>query len=73
MAKDIGRQLGSRIRSLRQKHGLTQDELAQRSGISTKYLQNLEGKEPKRASIDTLQGLANGFEMPLWKFLRFEE
>ncbi len=73
MPKDIARQLGDRIRLLRQKHGLTQDELAQSAGISTKYLQNLEGKEPKRASIDTLQGLADGFEMPLWKFLKFED
>ena len=73
MAKDIARQLGERIRQLRKRHGLTQDELAQCSGISTKYLQNLEGKTPKRASIDTLQGLANGFGMPLWKLLRFDE
>lgn len=73
MAKDIAQQLGERIRQLRKKHGLTQDELAQRSGISTKYLQNLEGKDPKRASIDTLDGLARGFDMPLWKFLRFED
>ncbi len=73
MAKDVSRQLGDRIRLLRQKQGLTQNELAQRAGISTKYLQNLEGKDPKRASIDTLQGLADGFGMPLWKFLKFED
>lgn len=73
MPKDIALQLGDRIRQLRKRHGLTQDELATRAGISTKYLQNLEGKEPKRASIDTLEGLADGFEMPLWKFLKFEE
>ncbi len=73
VAKDVSKQLGDRIRLLRQKQGLTQNELAQRAGISTKYLQNLEGKDPKRASIDTLQGLADGFEMPLWKFLKFED
>ena len=73
MPKDISRQLGNRIRMLRSKHGLTQDELAHRAGISAKYLQNLEGKTPKRASIDTLQGLADGFGMPLWRLLKFEE
>ena len=73
MGTDIARQLGDRIRELRQKQGLTQDELAQRAGVSTKYLQNLEGKTPKRASIDTLEGLANGFGMPLWKLLKFED
>lgn len=73
MPKDIARQLGDRIRLLRKKHGFTQNELAERSGISTKYLQNLEGNTPKRASIDTLQGLADGFNMPIWKLLRFED
>lgn len=73
MVKDIARQLGERIRELRKRQALTQDELAQRSGISTKYLQNLEGKTPKRASIDTLEGLAKGFEMPLWKLVKFED
>lgn len=73
MPKDIALQLGDRIRALREMHRLTQNELAERSGISTKYLQNLEGKTPKRASIDTLQGLAEGFGIPLWKFLKFED
>ena len=73
MPKDIALQLGDRIRTLRAKHRFTQSELAQRSGISTKYLQNLEGKDPKRASIDTLQALADGFGMPMWKFLKFED
>ncbi len=73
VSKDIARQLGERIRILREKQGLTQNELAQRSGISTKYLQNLESKAPKRASIETVAGLADGFDMPLWKFLKFED
>ena len=64
--------LGKRIRYLRAKRGLTQEELASRANISTKYLQNLEGKKPKVASIITLEKLAKGFGIPLWEFLRIK-
>jgi transcriptional regulator with XRE-family HTH domain len=54
------------------KYNLTQEALAEKSGISTKYLQNLESKKPKIASIVTLEKLAKGFGMPLWKLLKFK-
>lgn len=65
--------LAKRLRALRAKHDVTQDELAGKAGISTKYVQNLEGKTPKAASIDTLQRLAEAFDMPLAKLLKFDE
>ncbi len=64
--------LGKQIRSLRAKHSLTQEELASRANISTKYLQNLESKKPKVASLITLEKIAKGFGIPLWEFLRFK-
>jgi len=70
MAETICIKLGKRIRSLRNEYGLTQEELAANSGISTKYLQNLEGKRPKTASIITLEKLTKGFGIPIWKLLR---
>ena len=73
MSKEICLELGKRIRYLREKYHLTQDELAGRSGISTKYLQNLEGKNPKKATVVTLHKLAKGFDIPLWKFLQFKQ
>ena len=72
MVKDIRLQLAQQIRRLREKQGLTQDELAGRAGISTKYLQNLEGNAPKKATVVTLQKLANGFKIPAWKLLQFK-
>ena len=51
MAKDIRIEFGRDIRSLREQYNLTQEELADKANISTKYLQNLEGKNPKTASI----------------------
>ena len=65
-------QLGRQLRLLRGKYDLTQDELAARAGLSSKYLQNLEGKRPKNASIMTLQKIADAFGIPLWKLLKFE-
>ena len=73
MAKDIRLRLAQQIRYFREKRVLTQDELAGRSGISTKYLQNLEGKDPKKATVVTLQKLANGFKIPIWKLLQFKD
>lgn len=71
MKKPIVHQLGSHIRSLRQKHKLTQEELAGKSRISLKYIQRLEGKTPPNASLEILQKLSNGFDIPLWKLLKF--
>ncbi len=73
MSKDIRLQLSGRIRGLRNRYKLTQDELADRAGISTKYLQNLEGKTPKKATVITLQKLANAFKIPVWKLLQFKD
>lgn len=69
----ICRKLGKRIRELRDKHDLTQEELAARADISLKYLQNLEGKNPKKATVVTLSKLGKGFGLPLWKFLKFPQ
>ena len=72
MADTVCIKLGKRIRTLRLEKRLTQEELADRSGISTKYLQSLESKTPKTASVVTLEKLAKGLEVPLWEILKFK-
>ena len=71
MKEAVVHQLGRQIRALRKKYKLTQEELAGRSHISLKYIQILEGKNPKNAGLETLQKLSDGFEIPLWKLLKF--
>jgi len=71
MTGDICIKFGKHLRVLRQKHGLTQEELADKSGISTKYLQNLEGKNPKTASIITVEKLAKAFNISVSQLLKF--
>lgn len=61
MTRDVSsfqRRLGSRIQTLRQRRGLTQDQLAHDCGLSQKYLSELERGE-KSASLDTLIALAH--------------
>ena len=72
MDKQVTFLLGQRLRSLRKGQHLTQEELADRAKVNVKHLQRLEGKNPSRANIESLQNLADAFEMPLWKLLKFE-
>lgn len=73
MFKNICVRLGENIKALRTKHKLTQEELAHKAGISTKYLQNLEGKNPKKASVVTLEKLAKGLGIPIWEILKIKD
>lgn len=57
---------GYQIGRLREAKGLTQADLAAKSGLSSSYLSRLEGghyKSMKNASHDTLQKLATGLSM----------
>jgi transcriptional regulator with XRE-family HTH domain len=61
----VHRRLGARIQALRHARRLTQDQLAARSGISQKYLSELERGE-KAPSWETLVALAHkGFQIGL--------
>jgi len=70
--QSITKQLGTKIRFLRSKQKLTQEELAHRSGISLKYIQKIEGKTPPNVGLETTEKLAIGFDIPLWKLFKFE-
>jgi transcriptional regulator with XRE-family HTH domain len=60
MAKDIRIQFSHRLRKLRTEAGMTQEELARKSGISVKYIQNLESDDPKNPTLLILDKLAKG-------------
>lgn len=50
--------LGQRIRTLRRQHGLTQEELAEKAGISPSFMGHIE-RGSRIASLDTLVILCN--------------
>ena len=58
------------LRRLRTEKNLTQEELAQRSGVDYKYLQKLEGQHPSSPTLSTLEKLANGLEIPLVELIQ---
>lgn len=72
MAKDIRVTFAKRVRELRLKEGLSVGEFAKKAGISRQHIRDLEMDVPqKRVTIVTLEKLAKGFNIPLWKLLKF--
>mgnify|MGYP000639799784 CR=1 FL=1 len=57
--KDIKKIAGQNIRRFRIKKGLTQVELADKAGITYKYLQKIEGKNPPNLKIDTIAKISS--------------
>lgn len=59
------RKFSNALKRLRTERNLTQEELAQRSGVDYKYLQKLEGQTPSSPTLSTLDKLANGLGLSL--------
>ena len=68
---DINRRFGANLRKLREKHKLTQEQLAQLSEVDYKYIQRLEGKAPSSPSLNTIEKLAKAFKISPAKLLDF--
>ena len=68
---DIRKRLGRRIRSLRANLALSQEELAKKAGISTKYLGEVE-RGVGNISFERLSGLAAVLGIPLTDMLETE-
>jgi len=72
MAGDIRKQFSNRIRELRAKQGLTQQELAEAADLDYKSIQRLEAKTPRiYPKLDTIEKLAKAFKIPPSKLLDF--
>lgn len=65
-------ELAKQLRKLRKKNGFSQEEAAERSGLDTRYYQRLESRQPNAVKIDTLDRLAKGLKVPVWKLLQFK-
>ena len=63
------RVLARRIRTLRERRGLTQEEFARRSGISISFTSLLERGE-RSPSYDTLVQVAHALEVPMSELFR---
>ena len=71
METDIKLKLGKRIKELRTKRKMTQEELSGVAEIDYKYLQTIEGKNPPNIKIETLEKIAKALNVPTKKLLDF--
>jgi len=69
--EDINREFGANLRKLREKHKLTQEQLAQLSEVDYKYIQRLEGKTPSSPSLNIIEKLAKAFKISPAELLKF--
>ena len=69
MQPDYLKQIGGRIRALRTGTGLTQEDLAERTGVNPAYLGRIERGEIN-VTIQTLTSIANGLKVSLFDIVR---
>ena len=61
---ELSKVIGSRVREERRRLELTQEELAERVGLSTNYIAHLE-RGSRGASLETLEKVAGLLEVPV--------
>lgn len=59
----------AKLKQLRQGRGWTQEEFAEKSGISYKYYQAVEAGRKKDLRLSTLERLAKAYQMEVWQLL----
>lgn len=62
---DIKLKIGKRIKELRAKKKMTQEQLADAASIDYKYLQTIEGKNPPNIKIETLEKISKALKVQL--------
>lgn len=63
--EDINIAFANTLKSLRTSKRMTQEELAELSGIDYKYLQKLESQNPSSPTLSTLKKLSTGLGITL--------
>ncbi len=58
-----------RLKELRKIHRVTQEQFAERTGISYKYYQAIETGVKKELRISTLERLAGAYGIEVWQLL----
>lgn len=69
MVKTTLTNLLSRLRQLREAHGLTQEAFAELSGISYKYYQAVEAGRKRELRLSTLERLAHAYGIEVHQLL----
>ena len=68
----ITKEMGNRIRTLRNQMGLSQEKLALRAGIDRTYLAGIESGK-RNATITSIEKIVNALEISLSDFFDFKQ
>ncbi|MEK4508956.1 hypothetical protein BSK66_12405 [Paenibacillus odorifer] len=72
MLLSIREVFGQRIRALREKLGLTQEQLAERADLHPNYIGQIE-RGLKNVSLENIQKIANGLRIELHQLFSFDQ
>ncbi|MCG8380988.1 MAG: helix-turn-helix domain-containing protein [Gammaproteobacteria bacterium] len=61
--------LGNRLKELRDKHDLTQEEFGAIAGFSQKHYQQIESGNKKQIWLETVERLAAAYGLEAWQIL----
>lgn len=61
--------VAERMRELRHRHGLTQEEAAELVGVSLRFYQMIESGRKKQIWLETIERLAAAFNLEGWELL----
>ena len=61
--------VSTRVRKLRLRHGLTQEEAAELTGVSMRYFQMIEAGRKKQIFLGTVEALAGAFGLESWQLI----
>lgn len=64
--------IGKRIQYIREKKGITQEQLEEKTGINAKYISAIECGQ-KNITIKTLEKIAEGLDVKLYELFLFSE
>jgi transcriptional regulator with XRE-family HTH domain len=65
-------QIGKRIQLIREKRGMTQEQLEEKTGINAKYISAVECGQ-RNVTIKTLEKIAKGLDAELFELFLFSE
>lgn len=69
---DILLSLGKRIQAIREKRGMTQEELEEKTGVNARYISAIECGQ-KNPTVKTLSKLADGLGIELYELFLFSD
>jgi transcriptional regulator with XRE-family HTH domain len=69
--KTLAQQFGNRVRALRKKRGLTQEQLAEATGLSVNFISFVE-RGIKSPSLANMGRIAKALNVPVMELFNFE-